>query len=403
MNEADKAVGDFPFNPWDERFLADPYPYYRALLAQPPRLLDFGVPLALVARYDDCLAILRDHGRFSSSRQGIPQFVRHAFRSNSPTLIFSDPPEHTRLRHLVSRDFTPRRIHDMEPRIREIACELIERAAGRREIDVMADFADIFPVMVIAEILGVPLEKHDTFKHWSDRAIELGKVMPGNPIPDDIRQAIDELRAYVESEIERRKSGRGADLISALIAAHEDAGRLTADELVAFVILLLIAGNETTTNLIGNGMLALGRDPEQLARLRCEPRLMPGAIEEMLRYDGPAQITTRFARDEARVGGVTIPRGTLVFVILAAANRDPAHFPNPDRFDITRTPQDHLGFGNGIHFCLGAPLARLEGAIAIGSLLERFPRLRLANPATPVSYRGSYALRSLASLRMASN
>ena len=200
-----------------------------------------------------------------------------------------------------------------------------------------------------------------------------------------------------------RRNEPGTDLISALVAAHDDGEALTAEELLAFAVLLLLAGNETTTNLIGNGMLALGRNPAQMDLFRRSPELMPRAIEEMLRFDGPVQSTTRRALVDAEVGGTTIPATTACFIILAAANRDPAQFEDPDRFDITREPRDHVAFGEGIHFCIGAPLARLEGAIAIGTMLERFPRLRLKDPAAPLTYKGSYFLRGLTSLTMATD
>ena len=219
-------------------------------------------------------------------------------------------------------------------------------------------------------------------------------------MPDYIAAAFRSLRGYFIEEIERRRRNPGGDLISALVAARDEAEALSEEELIAFVVLLLLAGNETTTNLIGNGMLALGRNPEQLAKLQSNPALMPRAIEEMLRYDCPVQAAARYPKMDLEVGGVEIKTNTPIFVIVAAANRDPAHFQNADKFDIARDPNAHLAFGDGIHYCIGAALARMEGAIAIAAAVDRFPHLRLADPAAPLTYKGSYFLRGLSSLRM---
>ena len=222
-------------------------------------------------------------------------------------------------------------------------------------------------------------------------------------MPEDIVSAMKELRGYFSKEIDKRRGKPGPDLVSALVAAHEQTEALSAGELLQFVVLLLLAGNETTTNLIGNGMLALGSNPDQMATLRAKPELMPQAIDEMLRYDGPVQSTFRTATRDTNVGGTVIKSGTGAFVMVAAADRDPAHFPNPDEFDIARDASSHVAFGEGIHFCLGSGLARLEGSIAIGAMLGRFPRLRLANPGAGLKYKGSYFLRGLAHLEMAIN
>jgi cytochrome P450 len=389
------------FNPWDKSFRDNPYPYYRALLDGSPRIIDlFGQPAVIVTRYADVTAILRDYARFSSVQQIRPEVRQRGLFRGAATMLFSDPPVQTRLRRLVSRDFTPRRIREMEPRIREIATRLLDQVERRGSFEVMADLANALPVMVIAEMLGVPPEQYQTFKEWSDIIIAGGNTIPGQPIPDDVVEITNQLRSYFAREIEKRRTQPGPDLISALVAAHVDNEAMSAEELIAFVVLLLLAGNETTTNLIGNGMLALGRHPDQMELLRRSPELGPRAIEEMLRYDGPVQATSRRATADVEIGGTAIPAGAECFVLLAAANHDPAQFPDPDRFDITREVRDHVAFGEGIHFCIGAPLARLEGAIAIGETLRRFPRLYLADPSAPLTYRGSYFLRGLDSLRM---
>ncbi len=390
------------FNPWDPEFRADPYPHYPALLAGPPRVTILpGAPFALVARYRDAVAVLRDHERFSSIGPPPPPDQYQGPFADSKNVLNSDPPDHTRLRRLVSRDFTPRRIRELEPRIAEIARELIGTAAARGEFDVMADLANILPVMVIAEILGVPAERYAMFKDWSDRIIGAGTTPPGAPPPAEAVDALEAMADYFGAEIERRRRKTGADLVSALVAAHDDSDALTAGELLSFVSLLLIAGNETTTNLIGNGSLALMRNPAQLVMLRREPALLGSAIEEMLRYDGPVQSTARFPKQGVEVDGIEIPPGSIVVVVIAAANRDPAKFSDPERFDITRDPNDHLAVGEVIHFCLGAPLARMEARIAFSTMLERFPRLRLRDPGAELVYKGSYFLRGLAALPMA--
>jgi len=393
---------NFYFNPWDEEFRANPYPHYQPLLEGPPRIVDMGFKFALAARYAEVREILIDHATFSSVQPaGIGFDEQTKLFGDAPTMLGSDPPTQTRLRRLVSRDFTPRRIRELEPRIGEIAQDLIDAAQRQGRLDVMPDIANPLPVMVISELLGVPPQEYRQFKHWSDKIIEADNTPPGMPIPDDIKCAFTELKSYFTQEIERRRKHPGADLVSALVAAHDEAEALSADELLQFVVLLLLAGNETTTNLIGNGMLALGRNPDAMAALRSKPALMRGAIEEMLRYDGPVQATFRTATKDTVVGGTPIAAGMGVFVIIAAANRDPAQFKEAEKFDITREPNEHLAFGEGIHFCIGAPLARLEGAIAIGAMLERFGRLRLKDPAMKPAYKGSYFLRGLQSLPMA--
>jgi cytochrome P450 len=423
----ESQTSEIYFNQWDPEFRANPYPHYKPMLVGPPRIINitipatpdlkkmFGLegaditeiplPTGLATRYQDCLAILRDPEHFSSARPAQAKDVdsmeqRGPFKG-ATTMLFADPPIHTRLRKLVSRDFTPRRIRELEPRIRELTNMLLDQVKERGDFEVMRDLANPLPVMVIAEMLGVERELYGTFKHWSDAIISGDNTLPGNPLPAEFTTSVDDLRAYFSAQIEKRRTSPGPDLVSALVAAHTESDALDANELMAFVILLLLAGNETTTNLIGNGMLALGRNPDQMKMLQREPSLLPRAIEEMLRYDGPVQSTARFTKSDLELGGTFFPAGFPIFVILAAANRDPAQFPDPDRFDISRDPNDHLAFGEGIHFCIGSPLARLEAQIAFSSMLERFPKLRLRDPGAKLQYKGSYFLRGLAALPMA--
>jgi cytochrome P450 len=398
------AEAQIYFNPWDPEFRANPYPHYGALVASPPVMVQVApIPVALVARYRDVATVLRDPERFSSVQPPPPPGVYQNPFSSPRNVLNADPPDHTRLRRLISRDFTPRRIREMEPRIRGLAAHLLDEAARHGEFDLMADFANVLPVKVIADMLGVPQEMYATFKDWSDRIVASGNNPPGAATTPDQKDAIDALINFFRDETERRRREPGADLVSALVAAHDDAEALSMPEVLSFLALLLIAGNETTTNLIGNGTLALMRNPDQLDLLRKRPELLESAIEEMLRYDGPVQSTARFPKQAAQLGGVEIPAGGILVVVLAAANRDPAQFPAPDRFDITRTPNDHLAFGEGIHFCMGAPLARMEARIAFGEMLSRFPRLRMKDPAGAIEYKGSYFLRGLQTLPLAAD
>jgi cytochrome P450 len=389
------------FNPWDPEFRADPYRHYAPLHGGPPSKLVFGpVTLVLIGRYADAAAILRDHEKFSSVAPPPPPEAYQGRFIGASNLLGSDPPRHSHLRRLISRDFTPRRIRELEPHIRQIASDLLDQAEAKGEFDLMADFANVLPVKVIAHMLGVPPELNATFKSWSDTLIDGGNNMPGQPPQPQVIAAVDAIGEYFTKEIEHRRKNPGTDLVSALVVAHDEGEVLSSADLLSFVTLLLVAGNETTTNLIGNGMLALGRNPEQLDLLKSTPGLLQGAIEEMLRYDGPVQSTARFPKSAVEVGGTEIPAGAITLVVIAAADRDPAQFKEPDRFDITRHPNDHLAFGEGIHFCIGAPLARMEAAIAFESMFARFPRLNLKDPAFKPTYKGSYFLRGLASLPM---
>jgi cytochrome P450 len=393
-------MSDFYFNPFDPDFRANPYPHFPALLDGPPRQLQLFMPTTVIARYTDVVAVLHDHERFTVRRPEIPFRERIDPFGGAPTILTADPPVHSRLRKLVSKAFTPRRVRELEPRVREITDDLLRHATDSSELDAMATLANPLPVIVIAELLGVSAADHAQFKQWSNDMISsFGQDMAAGPSPAGIA-AKDALRRYLAEAIKQRSAAPADDLVSALITARDESDALNENELLAFVVLLLLAGNETTTNLIGNGLLALCRNPEQQDRLRANGELIPSAIEEMLRYDPPVQMTLRIPTETTNVGGTEIAEGSLAFILLAAANRDPAHFPSPEKFDVARDPNEHVSFGEGIHFCLGAPLARLEGAIAIESMLAKLPRLQLANPDAKLEYRGSMALRGLSELRL---
>jgi cytochrome P450 len=307
-----------------------------------------------------------------------------------------DPPDHTRIRKLVNKAFTPRRVAELAPRIRGVVDALLAPLVARDGFDVILDLAAPLPAIVIAELLGVPAEDHRRFKDWSSRLVTL----LGNPRPQEtlgeFQAAMETLLAYLGGVIAARREQPRDDLISALIHAQEEHDALSDAELLATANLLLVAGHETTTNLIGNGTRALLRHPGELARLRANPALLPSAVEELLRYDSPVQATVRVPTEAVEIGGRTIPKDALVIAGIGAANHDPAVFERPGQLDLGRDPNPHLSFGFGAHFCLGAPLARLEAEIAFGALLERFPRLGLTGE--PLRYRPNPVLRGLEAL-----
>ena len=371
------------FNPMDPEFLADPYPTYHRLRDEDPvhhSPMDFWV----LTRYEDVAAVLRDP-RFI--KEPLVSMVAARFGVSVPpgvglSMLDRDPPDHTRLRSLVSKAFTPRVVEGLRPRIQKMVDELITRAEAVGTMDLIEEFAYPIPVSVICEMLGVPVEDHERFKGWSldiARGLDSVWLPPESEIPKRSGAARHAIGDYMRGLIaERRASPRG-DLLSALIAAEEAGDKLSEDELIATCILLLIAGHETTVNLIGNGTLALLRHPEELRRLRETPGLITSAVEELLRYDGPVQRTARITSTAVTLGGRTIPKGEMVMPFIGAADRDPSQFPDPDRLDLGRADNRHIAFGWGIHFCLGAPLARVEGQIAIDTLVRRLPRLALVN------------------------
>jgi cytochrome P450 len=375
-------------NPLDPRFRDDPYPIYKRLREKDPVHRSRLTGGAVLTRFEDCSNALRD-ARFSADDRHRPDFHKQQAEAvkrgvmtadevdDRGSMLRMDPPDHTRLRSLVSKAFTPRTVETLRPRIEQIVEEQLDAVATAGEMDVIRDLAYPLPVTVIAEVLGIPVADRERFKHWSDEAIR--SIGFGND--DDARrsmQATRELRAYLEPILEQRRREPREDLISALVAAEERGDKLSTAEVFSTIILLLVAGNETTTNLIGNGLLALLRNPHQLALLRDEPALIENAVEELLRFDSPVQFTSRMPLEDVELGGRRLAAGTEVLLVLGAANRDPAQYDDPERLDIRRKEIRHLSFGHGIHFCLGAPLARLEGQIALLALVQRFPRMELA-------------------------
>ena len=391
-----------------KQLLLDPYPVYRRLQDEAPIYLDPFSRELLITRYGDVAAALK-HPALSSARVAkdglpMPRFVRPLMRPVtrllSQGMLFSDPPDHTRLRGLVTRAFTPRVVEGMRARIRQVSDELLDALDPSRPVELIEQYAAWLPVIVIAEMLGAPLQHREQFKLWSD---DLVLFVGGSTLPRPVvlyrgARGVFGLRRYLAKLVrEHRGTGRD-DLLSALIAAEQEGDQLTEQELLSNALLLLAAGHETTTNLIGNGMLSLLQNPDQLRLLRSAPERIGAAVDEFLRYESPVQWVGRMATAELEIGGVGVPEGQMVALCLGAANRDPAQFRDPDRLDITRAENRHLAFAHGIHFCLGSALARMEGEIALGSLLQRFPNARLAE-AEPV-WRQSFALRGLERLRL---
>jgi len=371
---------------FDPAFRADPYPHYRRLREAAP-VAAMAPGMWVLTRHADCTALLRDN-RFGHPNPDTPP-ANPMFSQNSaaagmlyapdgtPVLSFllQNPPGHTRLRRSVSRAFTARMVARLEPRVEQIVDGLLDDALSTGSVDLIPALARPLPVTVISELLGVPPEDHTRFTEWSNtlaRGVDpVFLLSPG--VVEQVARARGEFQDYFRDLAALRRRRPGDDLLSALVSVDE----LTEAELLVTCTLLLVAGHETTVNLIGNGTLALVRHPEALARFRSDPSIAADVVEELLRYDSPVQIVGRTALTDAEIAGVSIARGDLVLGLVGAANRDPAVFPDPDRLDLDRTAIRHLSFGNGIHFCLGAPLARLEGRIALRRLMERAPGLRL--------------------------
>src|SRR6266581_1934644 len=374
-------MGEITFNPMDAEFIANPYPTYHRLRAEEPvhhNPRGFWV----LTRYEDVLVALRDP-RFA--KEAIAAFVAARLGFAPPgiglSMLDRDPPDHTRLRGLVSQAFTPRVVELLRPHIQRIVDGLLDRAETAGSMDLIEDFAYPLPVIVICEMLGVPVGDRERFKQWGldiARGLDAIWLPPDSDVTQRSMSSRRALGDYFRELIAERRSFPRSDVLSGLIAAEEAGDKLSEEELLATCILLLVAGHETTVNLIGNGTLALLRHPDQLRRLRENPGLIGSAVEELLRYDGPVQRTARIPSADVRFDGLTIGKGEMVMPFIGAADRDPAQFPDPDRLDITRTDNRHIAFGWGIHFCLGAPLARVEGQLAINTLVQRLPKLALA-------------------------
>jgi hypothetical protein len=390
-------------------FYQDPHTVFHQLRQHTPVYWSDGWGAWVLTRYDDVMQVLRQTELFSSAGrvtyllQQLPADVRaqvvHLERHYEIGLAHSDPPDHTRLRGLLNRVFTPRMVETWRPRIEAVVQELIDEAKTSGDVDIIRDLAYPLPATIIAEMIGASPEDIPLFRDWAadiNRLFALG----GRISAAAAQQAQDSLyvmRDYITGLVEARRSQPADDIIGRLVAAETDGEKLTINELVSTCVTLFVAGHETTTNLIGNGMFLLLSHPEVMRRLRNEPGLIESAVEEVLRCEPSVPRTWRIAREDTVIGTQHIHAGAMVFPILSAANRDPAYFDNPDQFDIRRKQNKHLAFGYGIHFCLGAPLARVEGAIAIDALLQQFPNIELAHEPT---WHKDIAIRSLNSLKV---
>ncbi|MER7764407.1 cytochrome P450 [Streptomyces sp. NPDC097619] len=384
-----------------EGFNEDPYPHYAAMRATGPvhRVKDArGTDVWLVVGHEEARRALANPALGKDWRVS-DQYADTTLASEvNLNMLELDPPHHTRLRKLVAREFTGRRIEAMRPRVQQVTDELIDAMAATpdRRADLISAFAFPLPMTVICELLGVPDLDREPFRILSNEIL-------APETPESEQKALDEMAAYLAGLIERKRETGGEDLLSALIrTTDEDGDRLTGEELIGMAFLLLVAGHETTVNLIGNGVRALLAHPDQLAALRADPDgLIEGAVEEMLRYDGPVENATfRFALEDLEIGGTAIARGEAVLVSLAGSSRDPERYPEPDTFDIRRAPQGHLAFGHGIHFCIGAPLARMEAKIALRTLLDRFPDLAEVPDADPYEWITASLIRGVRRLQV---
>lgn len=392
-----------------QQFLADPYPILRALREQDPIHWSDAIGGWVLTRYDDIVATFKDTTHYSNegrlaravehlspeSRAQLKTFEEH-YRTKG--LLHSDPPDHTRLRALVTKAFTPRVVEAMQPRIRAIANELLDVVQPRGEMEAIRDLAVTLPITVLAEIMGMPDSDKMIFKEWADALLAFQGV--NNPSEDILQLAqrtLIEIRAYLADMVRERRRHSGNDLVSQLVAAESEGDKLSESELINTCITLLVAGHETSTSLIGNGLYTLLRHRDQLQLLQNDSSLLPSAVEEILRYESPVSRQPRLMKADTVLAGTKIGRGEMVFQMLNSANRDPAYFSEPDKFDIRRQKNRHIAFGLGIHFCVGAPLARAEANIVFQLILQRFPNIHLldAAPDWDVHKRNSRMLRSL--------
>ncbi len=386
----------------DPEVLANPYPLYHRLRREDPVHWDPFLHEWVVTRYADVMTVFQD---FSANRTPTPeQLTRLRMTALKPfarvmvrQMVFLDQPAHSRIRDLASKAFTPRRVKVLRPHIQDITDSLLDAVQPKGRMDVIADLGYPLPAIVTAEMLGVPVTDRDQLKPWSEDFAELLGNFQYNPdrAPHLLR-SLEEMCAYFLAAVQEHREHPRDDVISALVTAEQDGDRLTDEEIVANCILIMVGGQETTTNLIGNGMLSLLRYPDQLEKLQADSSLIPPAVEELLRYESPIQHTTRVAPNDLVLGGKTIRKGQTVIAVMGAANRDPEQFPDPDRLDICRQDNRHVAFAYGSHFCFGAPLARLEGQVVFETVLRRIPNLRL-EPG-PLTWRGNLDLRGLTTL-----
>lgn len=390
------------FHLLDPEVLADPYPLYARLRAESPVHWDPYLHTWVVTRYADVAEVLT---RFRADRTPTPdKLVELGMQQLTPLaqvmvrqMLFLDPPQHSRVRALAAAAFTPRRIERLREHIQDITNTLVDAVAARGQMDVMQELAGPLPAIVTAELLGVPTADHEQLKDWSqDFAEMLGNFQHNPGRVEKVLRSVEGMTSYFRDALTRQSTEPTEGLLNALANAEVDGDRLTEDEVIANVIVTMVGGQETTTNLIGNGLLTLLRTPGALERLRADPSAIPTAIEELLRYESPSQHTARLAPDDVVLGGQSIGKGQAVIAVMGAANRDPERFADPDVLDLARKDNRHLAFGWAGHFCFGAPLARMEAHIAFETMLRRLPELELVSE--PVSWRANLGLRGLTAL-----
>ena len=389
----------------DPEVLANPYPLYRQLRTEDPVHWDPFLHAWVVTRYADVVTVLH---RFSANRTPTPeQLAALGLESLTPVarvmvrqMLFLDAPSHTRIRGLASQAFTPRRVERLREHIQDIMDGLLDAVISHGRMEVIEDLAAPLPAIVTAEMLGVPTRDHQLLKKWSANFAEmLGNFQHNPDRAAGVLKSTEEMVAYFRDAVREQRERPRDGLVSALLAAEIDGDRFTEEEVIANVIVTMVGGQETTTNLIGNGIVTLLRNPEQMARLREDPALIASAVEELLRYESPSQHTARLAPEDVTLGGKLIRKRQAVIAVMAAGNRDPERFADPDRLDLGRTDNRHLAFGWAAHFCFGAPLARIEGQIAFATMLRRLPGLRLE--AGPLVWRENLGLRGLTALPVA--
>ena len=363
---------------FSEEICRNPYPTYDQMRSASPVFHLPPFDLWMIFDFEGVKRVLVDHDTFSSDLSHVP-----GQGNPGEWFIFFDPPRHTKLRALISKAFTPRVITNLEPRIRELSRQLLDQTIERGQMDLATDFSVPLPMLVITEMIGVPMADWPRYKRWSDAILKLANTFSRDEEAaatlTEYRAVTAEMRAFLPDLISQRRAARQDDLLTRLVEAEVDGERLTQEEILGFVQLLLVGGQETTANLINNAILCFIENPDQLARLRGAPDLLPSAIEEVLRYNSPVQWMPRATRRDVELHGQVIPAGKLVLPMIGSANRDPRQFPDVGRFDIARDPNPHIAFGHGIHSCLGAPLARMEARIALADFLERVKGFELAS------------------------
>jgi cytochrome P450 len=414
MTEHSPIAAAQPFDPslslfqlLDPAVHADPFPFYRRLREEAPVMWDPFMHTWVVTRYEDVHFVLKE---FSADRTPDPKKMEAlGLPSLGPVadlmarqMLFLDAPDHTRLRKLCMSAFTPRRVDAMEDKVREIAHDLIDKAVQGGECELIADFAEPFPAIVTAGLLGVPLEDHRQLKAWSATFAEmLGNFQHNPDRVRDVLKCVADMTGYFRDAVREQERNPHEGLIRSLMDAEVDGQRLSEDEVIANTIVTMVGGQETTTNLIGNGILTLTRQPDKMAQLRAHPEIIESAVEELLRYETPSQHTARIVKQDTEIGGKLMKKGEAVMAVMAAGNRDPERFPNPDELDLTRTDNRHLAFGWAAHFCFGAALARMEARISYLALLARMEDIRVAVPENKLEWRTNSGLRGLSALPLA--